>query len=275
LFTKAALQVLPRKETKMRKFAMLSLLLLLATCAPATPASTQTPAVPSELSVAEYLLTQPPEAESDVLHFGSSVQGDPRSLHAAERAEQFPNTGCTVGSSSGLCVSLGGEQLFAMEDWTDPANGYVVVTRNGQEVYRVSVGPASPVTALRGLWAYGKHWAVETAVVSNQQSGNEVTTFATGQVAVDGESLNDQLGYDEAFGFQTLGGEPFYFIKRQGKIDANYAGADIALGFDEIPHYNCCSASTLNPKIYPNLVTYLGRRGDTWYYAEIGVFGWP
>ena len=259
----------------MKRIAFLMLFLLLATCAPGTPTSAPAPAVPPELSVAEYPLTQPPEAESTVLNFDSSVQGDPRSLHAAERAQHFPDTSCTVGNSFGLCVTLGSDQLFATEGWTDPNDGDVIVTRNGQQVYKVSVGSASPVTALRGLWAYDDHWAVETALVNNQQSGNEVTAFATGQVAVDGSSLNDQLGYEEAFGFQTLGGKPFYFFQREGKIDANYAGVEIPLGYDEITHYNCCSASSLNPTIYPNLVTFFGRKGETWYYAEIGVFGQP
>jgi hypothetical protein len=260
---------------KMKHLPFLILILLLAACATPTPTSAPTAAIPPELSVAEYLLTQPPEAESTELHFDSSVQVDPPTLHAAERTQHFPDTTCTAGSFPDMCVTLGSDQLLATEDWTNPSSGYVVVTRNGQEAYKVAVGPASPVTALRGLWAYDDHWAVETALVNLEQSGNEVTTFATGQVAVDGSSLNDQLGYEEAFGFQTLGGKPFYFFNRQGKNEANYGGVDIALGFDEITHYNCCSGSSLNPTIYPNLVTFFGRKGDTWYYAEIGVFGQP
>ncbi len=47
------------------------------------------------------------------------------------------------------------------------------------------------------------------------------------------------------------------------------------LGYDEIPHYNCCGESSLNPKIYPNLVAFFGRKGQAWYYTEIGVFGQP
>lgn len=259
----------------MKRIAFLALLLLLAACAPATSTPTSAPAVPPELSVADYRLAQAPQAESEVLNFAPAVQGDPRTLHAAERAEQFPDTGCTVGSSFGFCVTLGADQLFATQDYTDSSHGYAVVTRNGREVYKVSIGPASPISGLWGLWSYGEHWAVETALISNQQSGNEITTTAVGQVAVDGKSLDDQFGYKESFGFQTLGGKPFYFFKRQGKIGANYDGVDVALGYDEIPHYNCCSAATLNPRRYPNLVTFYGRKGETWYYGEIGVFAQP
>jgi hypothetical protein len=55
-----------------------------------------------------------------------------------------------------------------------------------------------------------------------------------GQVAVDGSSLNDKFECEEASGFQTLGGKPFYFFKREGKINANYAGAAVPLGFDQV-----------------------------------------
>jgi hypothetical protein len=259
----------------MKKMAFLALFLLIAACTPLAPAATPTPGIPSELSVAEYPLAQLPEAESDVLQFDSSVHGDPRALHADERLQQFPDTVCTVEGKAGFCTALGGEQLVATEDWADPNSGSVVVTRNGQPVYQVSVGHASPINALRGLWTYEDHWAVETAHIRDDGSGNERMTPATGQVAVDGKSLNSQLGTEASFGFQTLGGKPFYFFNRDGKIDASYSGVIIPLGYDEIPHYNCCGESSLNPKIYPNLVAFLGRKGEAWFYAEIGVFGQP
>jgi hypothetical protein len=259
----------------MKRLTCLALFLFIAACTAAAPASTPTPAIAPELSVAEYPLTQPPQAESDTLQFDSSVGADPRSLHAAERLQQFPDTSCTVDGKTGLCTALGSDRLFATEDWTDPSSGIVAVTRNDQPLYQVSVGHASPINALRGLWAYEDHWAVETAHIRDDESAEEVMTPATGQVAVDGKSLNDQLGYEASFGFQTLGGKPFYFYKQDGKIDASYSGVKVPLGYDEIPHYNCCGESSLNPKIYPNLVTFLGRKGDAWYYTEIGVFSQP
>lgn len=256
------------------KRVLLAVCILLAACGPAGLNVAPTAAtLPPELSIGEYPLTQAPEAESDVLHFAASVTVDPRTLHQAQRDEQWTDKGCNVGSNFGFCVTLGTDQYFATQDYTDTNNGQAIVTRNGQEVYRVSIGPASPISGLWGLWAYGTHWAVETALVNNQQSGNEVASTATGNVAVDGQSLNDQLGYQESFGLQTLNGKPFYFFKVGGKIDASYDGHDIALGYDEVPHYNCCSAASLNPRSYPNLVTFFGRKGDTWYYDEIGVFG--
>ena len=135
----------------------------------------------------------------------------------------------------------------------------------------MAVGPASPLLALQGLWAYDGHWALETALQGDEQSGGDAYRPGTGQVTADGSPLDDRLGHEEAFGFQTLAGKPFYFFKRQGKIDANYDGVDVALSYDEIAHYNCCTESSYNP----NLVTFLGRRGDAWSYGVIGVFDQP
>jgi len=244
---------------KLRLASVLVALTVLASC-------TGTGAKSPGLSIQAYPLKQAPEAESDQLIFADSVKGDPRTARADERAEVFADISCMVGSAPGLCIQVGGAKLVAYEDWGNPADGYVIVTRDGQLLHKVSVGSASPVTALRGLWTYGEHWAMETAAF-DLQSG-----VATGRVIVDGEPLNEKLGYDESFGFQTLGGKPFYFFSRDGKIDANYDGADVALGYDEIPHYSCCSASTLNPKIAQKMLACYARQGETWSYVEIGAF---
>lgn len=257
----------------------LSLCLLLASCAPATPAFTPTPAPIPELSIAEYPLKQPPVAESLLLYFADSVEGDPRLIHADERANKFyfDDWGCSVETqiSMAMCVTLGTDKLAAYEEYNNFGYGHVIVTRNGQQIYKISIGHGSPVSALRHLWTYDDHWALETAYVTVRTEANVIYSDAVGQVTVDGVLLNDQFGYNEAFGFQTIHGRPFYFFKRDGKIGANYEGVEIPLGYDEIPHYGCCSAATLNPSMFQNMVAFFARKGETWYYAEIGVFNLP
>ena len=90
---------------------------------------------------------------------------------------------------------------------------------------------------------------------------------------MDGEILNESHGYEEAFGFQTLNGRPFYFFKRNGKIRASYDNVEIPLDYDRIPHYGCCSAAELNPRRYKDMLDFLATRDGNWYYIEIGVFG--
>jgi hypothetical protein len=264
----------------MKCFFLLSLCLLLVSCSSAIPNTTPTQAsIPPELTVAEYPLKQQPEAESLLLYYADSVEGDPRLIHADERANTFDWSAWECPPENqipmGRCATLGTDKLVAYEEYNNLGYGHVFVTRNGEEIYKISVGHGSPINGLRELWVYDNHWAVETANVTERQEGNTIYSDAIGQVTVDGVLLNDQFGYEEAFGFQTIHGKPFYFFKRDGKINASYNGVEISLGYDEIPHYGCCSAATLNPSMFQNMVAFFAREGEMWYYAEIGVFGQP
>jgi hypothetical protein len=149
----------------------------------------------------------------------------------------------------------------------------VTLTSNGSSIYRIPVGDSSPIDSLRGLWTYDGHWALETAYVTTHQNGNEIDSQATGQISIDGQLLNEQLGYQEAFGFQTMHGKPFYFFKQNGTIGVSYDNVAVPLGYDEILHYSCCSGATLNPRVAQNMVAFFARKGIPWYYVEIGVFG--
>ena len=242
-----------------------------STTTPATP----TP-VPPRLSFNEYPLKQPPEPESLLLYFADPVQGDPRLLHASERSKVFAffDSSCTYMNGLGRCVNMGPDKLIAQEEFNnDGSGGTVSLTRNDETIYEIPIGPGSPIDGLRGLWVYGDHWVLETAYITQRSEGDTIYSDAVGQVTLDGVLLNDKFGYEEAFGFQTIQGKPFYFYKLNGKIDAWYDGNDIPLGYDKILHYGCCSAATLNPHMSQNMVAFFAQRGDTWYYAEIGVFG--
>ncbi len=172
-----------------------------------------------------------------------------------------------VGRGQDSCLGGDGINLIG--------TGSVTVTLNGNPIYKIPVGDSSPIGALRGLWTYDGHWALETAYVKNHRQGNEIDSQATGQVSVDGQLLNKQNGYQEAFGFQTLHGQPFFFFKRDDKIGISYNGVEIPLGYSEVLHYGCCSAATLNPKIAQNMVAFFARKGSAWYYIETGVFDSP
>ncbi|MDD3827099.1 MAG: hypothetical protein PHY79_14125 [Anaerolineae bacterium] len=234
----------------------------------ASPSPSPTPIVELKLSVATYPFARLPVPESDTLDFADSVEGDPLARHAVERARHFSESLCYVAGHNGYCAWFGDDRFAAWVDSTDPEAMYVVVARNEEQVDQVAMGT---VSSLWGVWAYDGHWVVETALVGTVQSGNIFTSTTTGQVVMDGVSLNEDLGYDETFSFQTLGGKPFYFFERQGVVDVSYDGVDIPLGFDEVPHLFCCSAAAFNPQAHPNLVSFYRRKGDTWYYGEIAA----
>lgn len=242
----------------------------------AIPAVRTTPlALPSGLSVEEYILREPPTAESLVLYF---THGDPRPLHFNELYDALPNPYCSWNGLP-MCVSLGGHQLVAEEIYTSDANyvssGEVVLRQDGVEIYRIAVGPGSPLSALRGMWVYDGHWVLEAAKITETRQGDNTIDNAVGRIIVDGKLLNETQNYEEAFGFQTIHGHPFYFFKRDGRIEASYNGVEIPLDYDQIPHYGCCSAATLNPQRYKNMVDFFALRDGTWYYIDIGVFNQP
>jgi len=227
--------------------------------------------LPAGLAVEEYLLKTAPEPEGS-LYF---TYGNPLLLHARERAKTFPDVHCADADLK-MCASLGGHSLVAEEIVSsDGSSGNVILKQDGVEIYRIATGPGTPITALRGLWVYDGHWVLEAARITEIRQTNGITDNAVGQIIVDGRLLNESLGYEEAFSFQTLNDRPFYFFKRNGKIGVSYDWVEIPLAYDQVPHYGCCSAGTLNPHQYQDMLDFLAVRDGNWYYVEIGVFKQP
>jgi hypothetical protein len=227
--------------------------------------------LPSGLTVEEYALEDRPSFEP--LSF-SPIQGSQAGVRARrelERRQSFPDNSFFDHMHFSGRASLDGAELVAYEDYNQGgSDGWVIVERNGEQIYQVSTGPGSPLTPLQGLWAYDDHWVLETALVSRRQEGNTVYTDATGRISQDGELLNDFYDYKEMFGFQLMAGRPFYFFKQDGKIGFSYDGQVVEAGYDEIPHYSCCSAAGLNPVRAQNMVAFFAQRDSIWYYVEIG-----
>ncbi len=254
---------------------------------PATPAPTATASAASDekhlvlesgLQVEEFALTGAPQVEPLTLNLRSG--GQPEVFFLPSNRLSPPASEIDAGGRRIIKASLGAEQLSAVlfeTSRTTNADGSVFlqeavqVVRGGQVVYTTQPADASPIDPLRGLWTYGDHWVLEYARVTNTIKDNTIESYVTGQIIQDGELLNDSLGYQEAFGFQTFAGNPFYFFKRDGQIGVNYAGQETMLGYDDVPHYGCCSAAELNPRQYVTGVTFTAQRNGTYYYVVIGI----
>ena len=245
---------------------------LLAACGPLTPVPLTpfppTPASSLVLSIHEVKFL----TDSDSLQFtlpdgksyGRERMGSGQAF-AVNRTDSAP---------WGLWAMLGNERLVAGENYNqDGSAGWIALTRNGQEIYRLDIGPGSPVTALRGLWVYDGHWVLEVAQVTQHRQGNAINLEVLGQIVQDGVLLNRKLGYDEAFGFQTIATRPFYFFKRSGRVTAWYDGQEIPLDVESVSHYGCCSAAQYNPLVLTNMVAFFGKRGQTWYLVQLGTPG--
>jgi len=212
-----------------------------------------------QLVIENFELTGKPNPET--LQF-NSVDGQEFAFADFEISMPFPSNQME-GTPLRFTVSLNGNNFIASQD-IQPCEfqGCINVTRNGEEIFRTNAGEISPIEPLRGLWTYDNHWVLETNLFLADKPFN-------GQIFVDGESLNQQNGYQESFNFQTINGRPFYFFRRDGKVDAWFNGQEIYLGYDDVPHYLCCSDSGFNPKARQGAVLFFGIKGDKWYFVRI------
>lgn len=126
----------------------------------------------------------------------------------------------------------------------------------GREVYS-GTAPMMVSHPVNGFVVWDNHWALELE----------------DQVIVDGEDLGPKLGHDKVFGFQLLGGKPFYFYEADGVIHLSYDGETLPQTYDEVPHNQCCEPAMFNPRSNEDMVAFHGLRAGTWYYVEAGAYG--
>jgi hypothetical protein len=260
-----------RKENAMKKlWSVITVLLLALIACTLTPVSPTAAPVPSQTALPEpteaisELVIVPRELVAeptlDPLSF-TTVDGQTLSWQDMGHGEQF--LPAWRDDYSGIEVTLGEETLVAAEHF-DSGQAWVTVTRDGEELYRIEAGMGSPIPALQGFFVYDGAWVLETNFCAEDRPFQ-------GNVIVDGVLLNEQEGYQIAFGAQILAGRLFYFFQKDGHIDAWYDGQVLPLGYDEVPHYHCCSESVINPYPFQEMVAFFGVRDGTWTFVQIGT----
>ena len=183
--------------------------------------------------------------------------------HAAERG-----TSAVEGVST---LFIGNNTLRAVESYEEKYVS-VEVTRNDQQIFTTKAGVISPINNFRGLWAVSDQWIMEVAHVEEDPNDPNAAFVIWGEIIRDGESLNQKYGYEEAFSFQLLDAKPFFFFKKDGQIGMSFDGIETPLNFSEVPHYLCCSASSMNPRSGGKMVAFFAKRDNVDYYVEIGIF---
>jgi len=241
-----------------------------------TPEATNTPWIfPSGLSIEEHPLAKQPKTEPLViLPLDALTQTEVLDKHKDLWGGTLsPSEYYSVGGGD-LWVMQGIDMLKAV--WGPTENGKVTaqVTRNGIVIFSTLIEPPGTSSPFRVLTVYDNYWVFEVAQENKSLPPNTylVDSYFTGEIFVDGQSINNLHGYDDSFGFQTIHDRPFYFYKRDGKTGISFDGQEIALGYDGVWHYGCCSGGDLNPRMAQNIIGFFAWRGDQWYYTEIGVF---
>jgi len=113
---------------------------------------------------------------------------------------------------------------------------------------------------LKGFWPWQGGWALEVPH----------------EVFINGQSVNQQYGFDQVFHWRLLDGEPFFFFidhKRDGMVGMVYAGQVMSERYDEVVHYRCCEPAAFNANSNEHMVWFYALRDGTWYYVETGLFG--
>lgn len=101
--------------------------------------------------------------------------------------------------------------------------------------------------------------------------GDQWVMEVDGTLVLDGQILNLERDYGEAFGWSLLGGKPFFFFEKDGKYGISYDGEDLPLEYDAILHTTTTS-SPLDPKVNEHMAWFYGIRDGMWYYVEVGRY---
>ncbi len=234
--------------------------------------------LPSGLTIDEYALQGRPSLDPLVFIPVHGTMADIVARHRSDAGEFFPDHSFFNDMHYSMWTEWNGQTLTATETYTGslsvPLNGVVDVRLGNKTIFTIPVGGVSPLNALRGLWAYDRHWVLEAAYVTQTYypADNTITLTTTGQVVEDGQLLNTRYGYQQMFGFQLLRGRPFYFYQQAGEIGIAYDGQNMLLGYGAVPHYGCCSYAELNPQPRANRVAFFAQKAGVWYYVEIGAY---
>jgi len=137
----------------------------------------------------------------------------------------------------------------------------VEIVRDGQVAY-VYRNPRTKQMAVfeamvQGLTDWDGKWVLET--------------FEE-EVFVEGESLNDLLGYSDIFEFHLIAGKPFFFFRQDGKVRISYDGQVLPVEYDKVHHYGCCDSSAYNPRVGERIISFYALRGDQWYFVDMGNY---
>ena len=225
------------------------------------------PAV-SSLIREEYLLEGPPDADAGTFQPSGTTQDAVLEKHQREREQRVYNDVSFSPERGGpLMASRGPGQKLTAALLTSPDNppDQVVQLLEGENtIFSVEAGLPSPALPLQSLWTFDDHWVLEILFAEEE--------IWQGRIYQDGDLLNETQAYQEAFGFQLLSGKPFYFYRNSAGLGYAYSGIETALPYDEILHYGCCSAASLNPIHAENMVAFYALAGADWFYVELGDF---
>lgn len=133
-----------------------------------------------------------------------------------------------------------------------------ITSESGQVIYETAL-PSNPVmNPIQTFQSWNGHWILEKE----------------GELIMDGESLNKELGFEAIFDWQVIRGEPFFFFREEknGPYSMMYAGQQFEQKYADIVHYQCCEPGAFNPNGNAYMTWFYASRAGKWYYVEVGTY---
>jgi len=224
----------------------------------------------NSLQLEEHPLQGAPDADRGVFLPVGTSQSAVLDRHREERIRLVTNSVSSDENYQPVMTSLGeGDQLKAIlkESPAGPPRMVVDLMRGDELIFTTDAGLPSPALPLQSLWTFDGHWALEILLADGE--------IWQGQLYQDGDLINDLKSYQDVFDFQLLAGKPFFFFQKEDNLGYSYDGQEFILPYDQILHFGCCSASTLNPIPAQDMVAFYALTGEQWFYVELGDFGKP
>ena len=130
----------------------------------------------------------------------------------------------------------------------------------------------NPLFYTWGIVNYGGDWYLPIRMTVDINPDPAVT-----EIIYSDRTIMSQLNFDKTynylrtFGFSIINYNLFYFYQRADGYGISINRTDYPLGFDEIIFGMVGDNQDLNPYYADTLITFLGLRGNTWYYVEINA----
>ncbi len=86
-------------------------------------------------------------------------------------------------------------------------------------------------------------------------------------LVLDGKVLNEELGFEEVFGWLLVNSKPVYFFRKGPRVGISYDGHIQPIYYHQIAYGICCGLSGNNPMQDGNTFRFFGERDGVWYYV--------
>jgi hypothetical protein len=130
------------------------------------------------------------------------------------------------------------------------------VELDGEAIYSGTAVAQGAYMPLRSLTTWNGHWVLEV----------------DDHLIMDGQDVGHSMGYDAAYGFSLICGQPFYFFEQEGKVRISYKGQTLPNVYDEVFHNQCCERAVYNVEALGDVVLFHALWNGTWYFVEAGVY---